>query len=182
MSDTPNTPNEIIGFKELQALAEQAGQRASAWDVFTKQIEAKIRANQLHRQPQEEIDNLLASGEVLTSTDLYFNDALAITEVTREQDSFSLGWDITYNCLAASAGDFAPYNPPNDRDYYATREQALIAAVAWLNDKMQVAYEILMGNAPNEDGIETRCPGCGLPFIVDEDGDIVDSFPGDRED
>ena len=106
MSDTPNTPNEIIGFKELQALAEQAGQRASAWDVFTKQIEAKIRANQLHRQPQEEIDNLLASGEVLTSTDLYFNDALAITEVTREQDSFSLGWDITYNCLAASAGDF----------------------------------------------------------------------------
>lgn len=177
---TPNTPSEIPGLQELQRLVVEREKRVKAWDVFTQKTRAAIMANRLHRQPQDHIDALLEAGSLVapTAVDLYFSDTLAITEVTQESDNVSLGWEITYNCLSSSSGDFAPYNPPKGQDYYSTQQQALIALSAWLNDKMQSSYEILMGNdSANE--IDVNCPECGLPFVVDSDGDLIDSFPGE---
>lgn len=179
MSNTPNTPNEIPGLPEIQLIADERSQRVSAWERFTAKVASQIRSNQLYRQPKDEINTLLECGLSINPTDLFFNHALAVTEVTRDQDGFSLGWDVTFNCLAASAGDLAPFSPPDGRDYYATREQALIALVGWLADKLETNFEILMGNEANE--IDVVCPSCELNFVVDCDGDVVESYPGDRE-
>jgi hypothetical protein len=142
-----------------------------------------ITSGRLHRQTQEEIARIISVNEY---TDISFSDTLSISEVflkdgIAEGAGISMGWEITYNCLSSSSGDFSPYDPPNGSSYYKTREQALIALAAWLDAKMQLGMEILMGN-DSGDEIDTVCPSCNLAFVVDTDGDILDSFPGDRAD
>lgn len=164
--------NEILGLEEIQAIADDRRRRVASWEEFSKQVKARIMSNTLLRQPREEVEALLKADRY---TDLFFKGRLAITEVldppphNARKDDLSTGyWDITYNCLAASSGDFAPFSPPNDETYYRSREQALIAAVGWLSYHSDAAYELLMRQEGEQDFI---CPQCGFnPGVDEEDG------------
>lgn len=155
------------GVADLEIIGVLASNKVSAWRRFVKRIERYISSGFARREPSyEEIENLLLLGSLGNTNDLNFNHNLAIAEVI--EDCESLGWDITYNCLASSAGGFSPFDPP-DGYYYKTREQALIALVAWFNEQSQITYTILMGN-DSGDEIDVKCPSCELGFLVDSDG------------
>lgn len=162
--------------------------RVSAWRRFVDRIESYIKKGGSPReQPKEEIEALLSIAAIPgeNQSDLQFNHSLAVFEVIEDGVSkgwVSKGWDITYNCLAASQGDFEPFNPPEYRgELYATREQALIALVGWFNEQSQESFIMMWGNESN-DIIDVRCPGCNLPFEIDSDGDILQIYhPADLD-
>lgn len=170
-----SSDREIPGLENLEVVAAIGSNRASAWRRFVDKVERHLRSVDPRKQPQIEIDNLLEAGVSDPWRNLDFNHELSVTEVIK--DGMSQGWDITYNCLCASSGHFAPFDPPDDRDYYLSREQALIALVGWLNEKSQESYEILMGD-DSGDNVNVQCPGCKLDFLVDSDGIVLENSFG----
>jgi hypothetical protein len=174
----------VLGFREIQAIADERSRRVSAWDEFSKQVKARIMSNRIARQPLEQVAALL---NALPASDLHFPNQLAITEVLdpnprdeRQGDRSSGYWDLTYGCLAASSGDFAPFSPPDGETYYRGREQALIAAVGWLAGKSDEAYELLLRNDEAVEEIKGYlpppngfvCPQCGFSPDADEEDEF----------
>jgi hypothetical protein len=93
-----------------------------------------------HNVLAADIHDDLSFGNSLKVSEVFLNDGIA------QDCGVSCGWEILFGSLSSSLGDFAPYNPPNGA-WYESREQALIALVAWLLKQDKESKDILIKEA-----------------------------------